>query len=393
MTIRLPLPGQPPVVAIKVGTTDVKQFRIGQTLYWSKSSVRDPFDLDGWLQGWINELQKLGGLFVNPFGELFGSMGDESPLGWLVNFTPGNSILGSPGTLISGVGNLEDAYCAAVGTVADITRGDIPEGLIGLINGLPIIGEGGRELIEELLDFIFGGGDPVTNILSIVGQVPIVGELGVMLGLLPKADGTFNDPVNFIVDAAGEVIGKITCGEWQPNEGTGGEMNFVIGVQDAAARMFIPDGLVGIGKQTSRFRHPAQTVGDDGWLEVQIDQIGSPGYATQVFRRWANAGGASGVGMDFRDGVASIVRRVGGTDTIIRPGLAAIASGDVFRLHQEGNLHTLIRNGKPVGEWPDDAATAAKGAANRSVAMVMQGARELMGVRRYSPSLNYLDAA
>ena len=129
-------------------------------------------------------------------------------------------------------------------------------------------------------------------------------------------------------------------------------------------------------------------------LEVQVAEAGSPGMATQVYRRYANDGsGARGVGIHMADNMAGIVRRVGGVETVVKPALGGFGPTSRLRLEQLGNTHTLFRDGIQLGEpWVDATNTAASGANNRSVAMVMNGAKELWGSRRFSPSLNYLEA-
>ncbi|QFP94658.1 minor tail protein [Mycobacterium phage LilMcDreamy] len=373
---QLILPGGKPVTAIKVGTTDFKQIRIGSTLYWSKAMISDGFDPDGPLQRWINELRSgdLGALCTDVTGVLTDGLGNV--VGSTVAFVEGG--LNGSGKLVAQTGqNLADAYCGLWGGTA------APDGLIGLVNGIPIIG-------GFLADWLRGDID----IESIIGQIPIVGEIGRLIGLFPDVEGNILDPLNFVVDAFGNVIGTITCGEFKPTGGIFEGICFLIGVVGNAAKMMIPDGLMSLNKQVSRMRHPDLLPGDDGHLEVQIAEVGSPNYVTQVYRRYANDNsGARGVGMDFRNSQVSIVRRVAGAEVLVKPNLTSFGPSDTCRLIQTGNLHTLVKNGDPVGEWNDAAATAAKGSANRSVAMWMQGAKELTGSRLFSPSLNYLEAA
>jgi len=171
-------------------------------------------------------------------------------------------------------------------------------------------------------------------------------------------------------------------------------LRFLIGASGGAARLVIPDGLMNLDLQTSRVRHDTVLPFDDGYLEVEIAEAGSSGVVSQAFRRYSNNGtGAAGVGMDFRDSMVSIVRRVGSADTLVLPNAARFTGGDKVRLVQAGDVHSLFLNGEPVGSWPDNTATALKGAANRSVAMLMQGAQQFGGSRLLSTAFSCVEAA
>lgn len=383
--------GTTPITSVQLGSTAINNIYLGTTPVWARATIRDTFQTPGFLQGWINELLG-GGVFSDSSGGIFNGSG---LIGYLVGFVPGNSLTNSPGTLLADLPTtLEDAYCGAVGAVGGLGGGNIPDGLLGLINGNPITLGGGLTSLGDLIKQLLSGGSPLTAIESIIGQVPVLGTLGQLIGVSPDSTGALADPLNFIVDEAGQVLGVLTCGQYQPHTGSDQDVWFVIGSTGQMARMLIPDGLVSLGDQTSRFRHPTTTAGDDGYLETQIANLGSPGFVTQVFRRYANSGGASGVGLDFRNSQVSIVRRVSSADTLMAPNLAAVSNGDVFRLVQAGNVHTLYRNGDTaIGSWNDSGATAAKGSGNRSVAMMMQAAQQFLGTRRFSPSLAYVEAA
>ncbi|URC18147.1 hypothetical protein SEA_ZENTENO07_46 [Mycobacterium phage Zenteno07] len=390
--------GSTPIIARYRGATPITRVYRGSTLVWSAATVRDPFDclnetnpLDCLLD-WINEqCTDPGGLFADPFGGLVDGLGN--PVGQITKFVQEG--YDRIGTLVSGANtSLADAYCGMWGGTAP------PDGLLGLVNGVPIFGpiiSGGIKSLIELLDSIFGGGgDPTEAITSIVGKVPIVGDVAKMIGLVPGEGGFLGEGINFVTDAFGEVIGSITCGAYTGVGGIGEGICFVIGVIGNAARMIIPDGLMSLNKQTSRLRHAVPLLSDDGFLETEVAELGSPGMATQLFRRYANDGsGARGVGLHLEDSVVSLVRRVGGVDTIVTPGgLGAFGPASRLRLVQAGNTHTVLRDGEPLGQpWIDGTGTAATGALNRSVAMTMRGAKELFGTRKFSPSLSYVEAA
>lgn len=368
----------PLVKQVYRGDTPVRQIYRGNTLVWQRSVVSDGFDWDGWLQNWINELcsgEDIGDLISDGLGGIVDGIGNV--VGQTVAHVEGG--VNGLGTLVAKTGtSLVDAYCGAWGGTAP------PDGLIGLVNGIPIIGGFLADWLEGDLD-----------IDSIVGKLPVIGNIAKQIGLIPDDLGNLLDPINYVVDELGNVVGTITCGKYK-NIG-GGALEgicYVIGVVNHAARVMVPDGLLNLDKQVARMRHPNTLLSDDGWLEVQVAEQGSPGMATQVFRRYANDGsGARGVGIHLADNMAGIVRRVGGVETVVKPALGGFGPTSRLRLEQLGNTHTLLRDGVPLGEpWVDATNTAASGANNRSVAMVMNGAKELWGTRRFSPSLNYVEA-
>ncbi|AHJ88336.1 minor tail protein [Mycobacterium phage 39HC] len=360
------------------GGTPISAVYRGSTLVWTRSAIRDDFNVDGWLTGWINELWNgdLGVLFSDGLGRLVDGLGNF--VGQTVAFV--ESGVNGLGKLVANTGQgLVDAYCGAWGGTS------APDGLVGMVNDIPIIGPGLADWLEGDLD-----------IQKLVGQIPIIGQLGQMIGLIPDAiTGLLRDPINWIVNAVGDVIGTLTCGAFHPTAETEEAVGYVIGKSGGFARLLVPDGLLSLNAQTSRMRFPTQHPTDDGWLDIRVGQMGSPGYSTQVFRRYQNSGQAqTGVGLDLRDNRVGIVRRTGGANTIVKPALTEFGPGTRLRLHQAGNVHTLYRDGIPVGDpWNDATGTAARGSSNRSVAMVMSGSKELFGVRRFSPSLDYIEAA
>jgi len=362
------------------GTQRAHVYR-GSNLIWTGAAVRDDFNRDGWLSDWINELWlgDLGHLFSDIWGRLVDGLGNL--VGNTVHFVTDavSMAVNGVGKLVANVGQgLTEAYCGAWGGTA------APNGLVGMVNNIPIIGHG---LAEWLTGAI--------NITKLVGQIPIIGDLGKMIGLIPDAvSHALSDPINFIVNGIGDVLGKLTCGAFKPTAGGNEAVGYVIGKSGGAARMLVPDGLLSLNKQFSRMRHPTKTPGDDGWLNVRIAQPGSAGYGTQVFRRYSNDGGAAaGVGLDIRDNRVGIVRRVGGNNVIVAPALTDYGAGTRLWLDQTGDVHTLYRDGIEVGDWEDTSHTAAKGANYRSAAMVMAGSKELFGTRKFSPSLDYFEAA
>lgn len=385
-----------PIIGITRGGTHVTHVRRGGALVWTSAMIRDDFNqyagTGNWLQDWINDLvSDLGALVSNAWGQLVDGL--NNIIGSTVAFVQGG--INQVGQLVSHTGTaLVDAYCAAWGGTPPSGGVGVtppPDGLLGMLNGIPIIGPGLSFLAAQITSFI----SSLSNITSLVGQIPVVGDLARLIGLVPDTvTGLLAAPVNFVVDALGEVIGTITCGRYTAVSAAEEAVNYVIGQVNGAARLLIPDGLLSLDTQTSVMRYPTLLSGDNGYLEVKVADYGTPGMITRVFRRFANDGSAArGVGFELRDSGVSIVRRVGGVDTLMKPGVSAFTPGDRLRLIQNEDVHTLKRNGHVVGEWDDLGDTAARGASNRSVGMLMQGGKELLGQRRYSPALTYLEAA
>lgn len=166
------------------------------------------------------------------------------------------------------------------------------------------------------------------------------------------------------------------------------------GVEGNACRLVLPDGLSSQARVDSRFRHVVQVTADDGDLEIRVAHNGTLDYTTQVFRRYSTDGtGAAGVGINLSQSRAGIVRRAAGVDTIMANG-GLFGGGSVLRLNQTGNTHTLYRGGSnnPIATWNDTAATASRGSTFRSIALHVQAAKEALGPRRFSPSLDYIQA-
>ncbi|AYD82038.1 minor tail protein [Mycobacterium phage Saguaro] len=372
----------PNYTAVRRGRTVIREIRRGSTLVWNGATISDGFDWDGFLQDWINELcsgADPGDLISDGLGGIRDGLNNE--VGRIVQYVERG--VNEAGLLVADTTtSLVDAYCGAWGGTAP------PDGLLGLINGIPIFGP----LASDLLSDWFGG---TLEIDTLVGKIPVVGQLATMIGLLPdQVTGAIEEPLNYVIDAAGQVVGTLTCGQFKNIAGSLLEpVCYTIGVVGQAARMLIPDGLMSLNTESSRLRHPT-LLPADGFLEVQLAQLGDPGFITQVFRRYSdNGSGDAGVGIDIRNGAASIVRRVGGTDVLVAPHLGGVGPADWLRLVQTGNLHELFRNGDKLGEWDDATGTAAVGTGHQSVAMVMHGAKEFGGSRLFSPALASLAAA
>lgn len=385
--------GSTPITKVMLGTTPITKIMLGTTLVWSSASSGanggyDGFNIEGILINWVHELFGDDTKISDGLTNIITTSGDN--IGSLVAYLDARSdYLG--GLRSANIQTLRDDICGGLqsvgGNISGLSTqaGKLENGIIGFINGLPIVGHQMIEFIKSLPD----------DIDQIVGTIPVIGNLAIEIGLIPKADGTQNDPKNYIVDELGNVIGFLTCdANYSPKTGDPSEaIQFALGTTAAGQglRMLIPDGLMSLAKQTQRVRFGDGTsAGDDGFLETVVSSVGDIGYVTEVFRRYSNDGsGANGVGIKFTSSVASIVALVSGTVGQVSPGVA-YSPGDTFHLDQTGNVHTLVQNGltDEAQVWTDIAGSAAKGANYRSLGLIMEGAKELLGSRLFSPSLD-----
>ncbi|WNM74930.1 glycosyl hydrolase [Gordonia phage MossRose] len=160
------------------------------------------------------------------------------------------------------------------------------------------------------------------------------------------------------------------------------------------ARLNIPDGLISLSLQTSRWRYTAAVMpSDNGRIETRVAVKGDNGWdrITQLFG-WLSTDFASGVGIRLDGSIPSIVRRVSGTETVMASGTTYNA-GDVLQLRKNGTVYSLYRNGTFVVQWNDSGNTAVTGAGNRSLGVVFTGTKDTLGPRRFSAALDYVAAA
>jgi hypothetical protein len=386
--------GSDPIAQIFRGANPIAEVFRGSTLVWTSAPIFDPFNqADGWLIGWINELldEDPAALISDQWGNLLDGLNNF--VGSVVAFVQAlSNDANAVGTLVTNTGTaLVDAYCAAWGGTAPSGTSGVtppPDGLIGLINGIPLIGP---YLSTVLVNVISNAATAVEDVEHIVGSIPVVGNLAAAIGLIPaEIGGTLAPPINYVIDQLGNVIGTITCGRFTPTASSDIEnIQYVIGTIGQNATMLIPDGLLTLDTRTSRMRYPTQTAGDDGWVEIRPNSRGDTGMTTQMFRRYANSGAGAGVGINLLESHVSIVKRIDDTDTLVKH-CGTYNPGDRLRLVQAGTTHTLFKNGQNVG-----AATFSDvdtGIGFRSIGMVMQSGKELFGPKKYSPRLDYMMA-
>lgn len=165
-------------------------------------------------------------------------------------------------------------------------------------------------------------------------------------------------------------------------------------IVNGTVRIRIPDGLIALSLQTARHLYIGATAEqDNGWLEFQVATKGDNNSAiyTQVFD-WmaADTTGASGVGVELRSSNLYITRRVAGVDTQMA-SCGSYLPGDVIRLVTNENNYSLYRQGQFVGQWSDDGQTAVRGLAYRNRGLVVRGWKDLLGPRRFSAAIDYID--
>ncbi|OMB79300.1 DUF7257 domain-containing protein [Mycolicibacterium conceptionense] len=178
----------------------------------------------------------------------------------------------------------------------------------------------------------------------------------------------------------------------------GPSSTYKAGIVNGQCRLAIPDGLISLPLLTSRQRYnAAQAPNTDYELEFRVGSQGSgPSITgdlskTQVFARVSNTAFTHGVGVQLDSSTLRIVRRVSNTDTIMLNNGGTFAAGDTINLKGVGNLHTLRRNGSRVGEWPDTTGTAASGPGYKSLGVVVMGSKDLLGPRRFGPTIDWVE--
>ena len=422
--------GSSTVGAIYWGDLPVESVYHGYERIWSAALCQEFTDvvsplgiLEEWIIDGIGELEAgLGSLakFIsNGVGQLIDETG--TVVGYLMKFIPSPQAIESQltgiitgqtnlGALISGVPlEAQAAICSGLNSVGGVVQSATgsPQGLLAFINGIPVLGS-----VATAAENLFAGiasdvsnlqKDPLTaieeSITNIFGHISVDPHLGMLIGAISdQTTNTMHDATNFVTDAQGNLVGFLTCGQYRSVSAVAGALEnivYPVGVMANQARLLVPDGLVSLPTQTSIARNVTQLASAaQGFLEVQIGAIGGGGLATQIFRAFDNTGlASSGVGIDLRDSMISLVVRANGLDTLVAPQIGAFANGDIIRLVQNAPYYTLLQNGQQIFQWVDTQAQVVLGALNNAVAMVMQAAQNLLGPRYFSPSVHYVCAA
>ena len=382
--------GASSVTAMYRGANPISARYRGGSLIWTAAPIFDGFDNSGWLTHWINELlsEDPAALISDLLGQIYDGLNNF--IGSTVAFVQGGA--NQLGQLVTHTGTaLVDAYCAAWGGTAPAGGGvtPAPAGLLGLLNGIPLIGPYLSTGLAQIVNLI----EHPHSVTQLIGTIPVIGNLAVALGLIAnEVTGQISAPINYVIDQLGQVIGTLTCGAFTPTAATVAEnVQYVIGMVNQRARMLIPPGLLSLDTRTSRYRWPTPLTNDDGYIEVRLADAGNgPGMVTEVFRRYSDLGFHQGTGLYFVDGSVRLVHRAADADAIVGSAVSSAVGGDRFRLVQAADVHTLFKNGRQI-----DQATGipAPGAGSRSVGMLMQGGKELLGPVQHSAALDYLEAA
>lgn len=179
----------------------------------------------------------------------------------------------------------------------------------------------------------------------------------------------------------------------------GPSTDYLIGVEGGTARVKLIDGLIGgfFDLRTSRMRYTVATApADDGFIEVVAASRGSSGsllnmndddFKTIAFSRLSNTAFTHGVGIDMAAGNVWITTLIGGTLARKSSG-GSFAAGNRLYLSHANRLHTLYRNGFQVAQWSDSGNTAAKGSGYRSMGLLAEAGKDILGPRRFSPAVS-----
>ncbi len=229
---------------------------------------------------------------------------------------------------------------------------------------------------------VYLGSTPITAIKH--GANPIT---QVNLGAVPV--WTASNIRDYFTRADADTLGA----DWDDE---GSSLDFLIGITDGRARLQIPDGLIGgfWDYRISRMRYNVATLdSDDGFIEARVATKGDnasatslTGYRTDVMGRVSNGDFDHGVGFRCKSGEVSILTRISDVDTVRAEG-GSYQSGDVIQMTFIGTVHRLFVNGDQVATWTGSSTT---GAGYRSLGIRQEGAKDLLGPRRFSPALDYV---
>lgn len=183
-------------------------------------------------------------------------------------------------------------------------------------------------------------------------------------------------------------------GRWH-NEGP--SIDYVASIVAGQCRLGVPDGLVGLVERISYMRFTGGVASsDDGYVECRVSTAGDsiPGFqgdlpfVTQVFGRASNSGADKGVGIHLAASQIGLVVRRSVLDEQVVKWFGAYAPNDIIRLRYTGSEFTMIRNGVPLGAWSGSSTADQQ---HRSLMIRVDGSKDLLGPRRFSPALDYIE--
>lgn len=172
----------------------------------------------------------------------------------------------------------------------------------------------------------------------------------------------------------------------------------LLSIENQVARVYMPDGLLGgfwdARLAMSRWNQSTAT-SDDGYVEVRPTSRGDNAswmaggsFASAVLGR-CNASGplTHGVGINLYAGTAFIETVVNGTGSLVVNG-GPFQPGNTVRLTYTGRTLVLTVNGNTRGTWTDTNMVTGLGPSYRSLVIAGSAGKDLLGPRRYSPSLD-----
>lgn len=172
----------------------------------------------------------------------------------------------------------------------------------------------------------------------------------------------------------------------------------LLSIENQTARVYMPDGLIG-GFWDARLAMSRWNAGtateDDGYVEVRPTTRGDAyswwaggGFASAVLGR-CNASGplTHGVGINLYAGICFIEIVVNGTGTLVANG-GPFQAGNRIRLTYTGRDLVLTVKGTTRATWTDTNMVTGLGASYRSLVIAGSAGKDLLGPRRYSPSMD-----
>lgn len=172
-----------------------------------------------------------------------------------------------------------------------------------------------------------------------------------------------------------------------------------LGIEDGRCRVAIPESIIGFfwDFRTSMARYNVSVAGgDDGFVECRVATKGDSasitqlaGYNTQVWGKGNNTGSSAtnGAGIHMIAGHVWIAKRVSGTVTRLAD-CGTFQAGDILRLTYTGTTGVMYRNGEQVGT--SALTSVLSNSSNRSLIIRGDGAKDLLGPRRFSTALDYV---
>lgn len=135
-------------------------------------------------------------------------------------------------------------------------------------------------------------------------------------------------------------------------------------------------------------RHTTPMNTNDVYVRGQISTTNTT-WPTWVFLG-ANDTAQNRVDLRWTNGTLDIVRKLGGTDTVMASGSSAQAAGKTFELRRMGNVYTGYVNDAAVSglSWTDSANTIPRDSAHRFTGWGGTSRRSFPGISSWSPKMD-----